>query len=64
MVEQTTIITCTCGARYERREVSLPIKDIGCFDCHTCNARLEIWSGRKVPSFKLLPNEEREVKSA
>ncbi len=64
MAEQTTITTCGCGARYERREVSLPIKDVGCFECDECGARLEIWSGRKVPTFKRLPQEDREAKRA
>ncbi len=64
MAEQTTIITCACGVRYERREVALPIKDVGCFDCHECGVRLEIWSGRKVPAFKKLPSEKIEAKRA
>jgi hypothetical protein len=64
MPDQTTIVTCDCGARYERREVALPIKDVGCFDCNDCGARMEIWSGRKVPAFKRLPNDGREAKRA
>ena len=42
---------CACGARYEREVRTLPIKDIGAFECVDCGVRLEIWSGRKVPLF-------------
>jgi hypothetical protein len=44
-------IACACGACYERREVRLPIKDIGVFECDECGVRLEHWSGRLVPVF-------------
>ncbi|HYD87962.1 MAG TPA: hypothetical protein VEA80_10835 [Vitreimonas sp.] len=59
-----TIIDCACGARYERREVQLPIKDIGCFDCGDCGARLEVWSGRTVPAFKRVQVDQRAAKQA
>lgn len=64
MNKQHTIIDCECGARYERREVQLPIKDIGCFDCGDCGARLEIWYGRTVPAFKRIEREESAAKLA
>lgn len=51
-------ITCACGACYERVERTLPIKDIGLFECHDCGTRLEIWSGRTVPLFKRIPTRE------
>ena len=52
MHSNSTIIACGCGAAYTRREVRLPIKDIGLFECHDCGARLECWSGRVVPLFE------------
>jgi hypothetical protein len=61
---EPTIIECACGVRYERSERQLPIKDIGCFDCVECNARLEIWSGRKVPLFKRIVESITARKSA
>jgi len=64
MSGKVTIVDCGCGARYERREVQLPIKDIGCFDCDDCGARLDLWSGRLVPAFKRLPRTEQDVKRA
>ena len=47
-------LSCVCGARYERAEVQLPIKDIGLFECHLCGAVLERWHGKIVPLFRLL----------
>ncbi len=44
-------VQCQCGAAYERREVRIPIRDIGSFDCTDCGARIEIWSGKMVPLF-------------
>ncbi len=52
MPSESRLITCACGACYERVERALPIKDIGLFECEDCGARLEIWSGRTVPLFK------------
>jgi hypothetical protein len=42
----------------------LPIKDIGIFECVECGARLEIWSGRKVPVFKRIKSEAAQKRSA
>lgn len=57
-------ITCACGACYEREERTLPIKDIGLFECHDCGARLELWSGRVVPLFKRVTQQTTERRSA
>lgn len=51
-MSNASIIQCSCGESYERCERRLPIKDIGLFECEMCGARLEIWSGRTVPTFK------------
>jgi len=59
-----TIVDCGCGARYQRRMVQLPIKDIGCFDCDDCGARLEVWSGRSVPAFRRVQADDRAAKRA
>ena len=29
-------VSCACGAKYERAEAKLPIKDIGMFECVVC----------------------------
>ena len=50
-VPRHAIVECACGVIYSRREVCLPIKDIGHFDCVECGKRLEIWYGRAVPVF-------------
>lgn len=57
-----TILNCACGCSYERREVHLPIKDIGAFECDECGARLEIWSGRTVPVFKRIAQPQPAAK--
>ena len=64
MQSEPTLVACPCGACYERREVQLPIKDIGHFDCVECGARIEIWSGRKVPCFTRAPAQERVSRRA
>lgn len=57
MQPEPTITTCACGVAYERHQRTLPIKDIGLFECIECGARLEIWSGRNVPVFKRIKSE-------
>ncbi len=64
MTPETTIISCACGACYERQERILPIKDIGLFECVDCGARMEIWSGRTVPVFKRIKSEVAQQRSA
>ncbi len=51
---EPSYVPCACGALYERVSVTLPIKDIGVFDCFECGTRLEIWHGRTVPVFNRL----------
>jgi hypothetical protein len=61
MVDRYATVECGCGASYSRREVTLPIKDIGSFECGACGHRLEIWYGRTVPIFTALPRKERKI---
>ncbi|MEQ1808637.1 MAG: hypothetical protein ABL889_01835 [Terricaulis sp.] len=49
---------CPCGALYIRRVVTLPIKDIGLFDCELCGVRIEQWSGRSVPVYDRQSDED------
>ncbi len=64
MKPESTITACACGAHYEREVRTLPIKDIGVFECVDCGARLEIWSGRSVPVFKRIKSEAAHKRSA
>jgi hypothetical protein len=64
MKPESTITACACGAHYEREVRTLPIKDIGVFECHDCGARLEIWSGRTVPVFKRIKADAAHKRSA
>ena len=54
MTTYTSCVKCDCGARYERAEVHLPIKDVGVFECHQCGAVIERWHGKVAPLFRLL----------
>lgn len=60
----TTCISCECGARYERAEAHLPVKDIGIYECSHCGCVLERWHGRTVPEFKLVHTPEQKSSSA
>ncbi len=53
------LVSCRCGALYERVWVSLPIKDIGAFDCVACGQRLELWHGRAVPTFRAIDRQDK-----
>ena len=61
---EPTLISCACGACYEREERTLPIKDIGVFECIDCGARMEVWSGRTVPVFKRIKSDSAQKRSA
>jgi hypothetical protein len=50
----TSCVQCGCGARYERAEVQLPIKDVGIFECHHCGRVIERWHGKLVPAFRVV----------
>lgn len=54
MHENTSDVACGCGAEYERVLVTLPIKDVGIFECRDCGAPVERWHGKDVPRFKYL----------
>lgn len=54
MSQYTMCVTCTCGAKYERGEVRLPIRDIGIQECAACGAVLERWHGKTVPIFRAM----------
>lgn len=54
MNQYTTCVACACGAKYERAEVKLPIKDIGLRECDFCGAALEQWHGKIVPVLRLV----------
>jgi hypothetical protein len=52
MYSPPVCVWCACGAKYERRDVRLPIKDIGVYECLECGDVLARWSGRVVPAFR------------
>ncbi len=60
----TTCVTCACGAKYERGEVRLPIRDIGIQECEHCGAVIERWHGKVVPIFRLVSTPSARKASA
>jgi hypothetical protein len=57
-------VACACGAKYERAEAQLPIKDIGIFECQVCGEVVERWHGRVVPTFRLVAKPALKTSSA
>jgi hypothetical protein len=52
------LVTCTCGAIYERREVKAMVRDKDSFECYVCNRRIEEWSASRFPVFKLVKRRD------
>ncbi len=64
MAQYTTTITCACGAKYERGEARLPIRDVGIQECRHCGVVMERWQGKVVPIFRFLSAPEPKTISA
>jgi hypothetical protein len=64
MPRYTTSITCVCGAKYERGEAHLPIRDVGMHECSHCGVVIERWQGRTVPIFRFVSAPETDAASA
>ena len=50
----TRIVTCHCGAIYERSETWIVFRVSDDFVCQECNEVLESWSGSRIPVFRLI----------
>jgi hypothetical protein len=50
----TRIVTCHCGAIYERSETRIVFRVSDDFLCQECNEVLESWSGSRIPVFRLI----------
>ena len=64
MSQYTMCIMCACGAKYERGEAHLPIRDVGIQECTHCGAVLERWHGKIVPIFRLVSAPQSKSASA
>jgi transposase-like protein len=53
-----SIVTCACGAEYERTEEKVIFRDKDSFECHRCGKTLESWNGSRIPLFKLIKEPE------
>jgi hypothetical protein len=51
---KTTIVTCRCGARYQRKMVQSGTRIRDTFDCFVCDAPIEIWKSPLSPPFVLV----------
>jgi hypothetical protein len=52
------IVTCHCGASYERTETKLPFRVNDDFLCAVCGEVLESFIGSRVPVFNLMKRPE------
>ncbi|HRO04556.1 MAG TPA: hypothetical protein PLS69_13220 [Terricaulis sp.] len=66
MPQFNSCFTCQCGAKYERGEARLPIRDIGIQECAHCGVVIERWHGKLVPVFRLVsaPEEKKSASAA
>jgi hypothetical protein len=55
---KSTIVTCRCGARYQRKMVQEGPRVRDSFDCVLCKKPIEIWRSPLSPSFKLIVPSE------
>lgn len=53
------IITCECGAVYERTEIKIIFRDKDSQDCGNCGIQLERWNGSRLPMFTLISKPEK-----
>jgi hypothetical protein len=56
---KTTIVTCRCGARYQRKMVQSGARVRDTFDCFVCDAPIEIWKSPLSPPFVLVSRPDR-----
>ena len=59
----TPIVTCHCGAIYERSETRIVSCVSDDFVCHECDEVLESWSGSRIPVFRLITRLAADAKS-
>ena len=55
------IVTCNCGAIYERTEEKLTFRDKDLFQCLCCGNTIESWSGSRIPRFLLTKEPEAKA---
>ena len=55
-----TIVTCPCGATYERTETNLTPRTSNEFQCDICGETLERWNGSRLPQFRLVEVRESQ----
>ena len=53
------VVTCHCGAVYERTETQLIFWVMDDFFCHECGEVLESWNGSRIPVYALIDGRER-----
>jgi hypothetical protein len=55
------VVTCHCGAVYERTESRLVFWVMDDFLCRECGEVLESWNGSRVPVYALIQREDGSV---
>jgi hypothetical protein len=53
------IVTCHCGAVYQRSETQIIFQVSDDFVCLECGEVLESWSGKRIPVYTLIKSRDR-----
>ena len=53
------VVTCHCGAKYERTETLLIFWVADDFFCRDCGEVLELWNGSRIPVYTLRRGREQ-----
>jgi hypothetical protein len=56
----TTMVTCECGAVYERSEMKLAMRDSDKQNCSFCGRTLESWNSSRIPVFRLVSRPQEQ----
>lgn len=54
MTEPTEVLTCKCGAVYQREIQKDTVRDIDSFNCVVCGCELKSWSTSRWPHYFLI----------
>jgi hypothetical protein len=47
------LVSCDCGATFERTEEISESRETGCFNCPGCGSQVASWTSRRHPEYQL-----------
>jgi len=59
-----SIVTCHCGAVYERTETRIIFRDSDDFTCREGGEGLESWTGSRIPVYALIKRRDGSTHDA